>query len=87
MPRRTRTGTDRRGADTTLKLPIQQLERDRDGLDIKLSDLLAPHNPGYHNLTNIKRKIALNDAEDPRETLGNALAKCKVALDRWLECV
>jgi hypothetical protein len=56
-------------------------------LDIKLSDILSPHNPGCHSLTDIKRRIALNDAESPREAPGNALDKCKVALDRWLECV
>jgi hypothetical protein len=66
---------------------MRQLERDRDGVDIKLSDLLSPHNCECRSLASTKRTTALKDAEGPRETLGNALDKCKIALGGWLECV
>jgi hypothetical protein len=93
MPPRTRKRTDKCSADMNLKSLVRQLQRDRDGLDMELSDLLSPHNPGCHSLTDIKRTtglidtIALNDTEGLQKALGDTHDKCKVALDRWLGCV
>jgi hypothetical protein len=72
---------------------VCQLDNDRDALGEQLHDLLLPHNPGCHDLADIKRTtglidtIALNDAEGIQKALGNAHEKHKIALDRWLGCV